>query len=184
MNTPTPKDPKLQSCRPYSTPTIFDHEKLDVYQLLLRFIPWVTPVIENAKEVAAGKSREVCDQLDRASLSALLNTAEGNGKRRGQVRAKFFDDARGSATECAGCLDALVAKAVFAPDRIIEGKTMLLRIVSMLCGLVDRLDETGGRLHEDAVEYHNNSDSTPAPESRTRTRTRTRTKKKTSYGSN
>src|SRR5438105_11218691 len=94
----------------------FDHEKLDVYQLQLRFISWVTPLIESAKESAAGKAREVCDQLDRASLSCLLNTAEGNGKRRGQIRAKFFDDARGSATECAACLDALAAKGILASE--------------------------------------------------------------------
>jgi four helix bundle protein len=54
--------------------------------------------------------RELIEQLDRASLSVLLNTAEGNGKRQGQ-RAKFFDDARGSAFECAACLDASVASA-------------------------------------------------------------------------
>jgi four helix bundle protein len=131
----------------------FDHEKLDAYQFELRFIAWVTPTIVEAKKVAAGKTREVCDQLDRASLSSLLNTAEGNGRRRGQVRAKFFDDARGSATECAACLDALVAKGVFSSDRIVEGKAILLRIVSMLCGLVDRFDETAGRFHEDGVEY-------------------------------
>jgi four helix bundle protein len=156
-----------------STLTTFDHEKLDVYQLELRFIAWVTPLIEEAKNVAAGKTREVCDQLDRASLSSLLNTAEGNGKRRGQVRAKFFDDARGSATECAGCLDALVAKSVFTRDRIAEGKTMLLRIVSMLCRLVDRFDQTSGSLHEDVVEYRISPEV--LPESRKRTRTRTRT---------
>jgi hypothetical protein len=82
-----------------------------------------------------------------------LNTAEGNGKRRGQVRAKYFDDARGSATECAACLDAMVAEGVFRPDRILEGKSMLLQIVAMLCGLVERFDETGGQFHEDALEY-------------------------------
>src|SRR5262245_21375249 len=117
----------------------FDHEKLDVYQLELRFSTWVTPLLE---ELAAmrGRTREACDQLDRASLSALLNTAEGKGKRQRPVRAKFFDDARGSATECAACLDAVVAKGACAEVRILEGKQMLLRIVSMLCGLVDRFD--------------------------------------------
>jgi hypothetical protein len=42
--------------------------------------------------------RELIEQLNRASLSMLLNTAEGNGKRHGRHRAKFFDDARGSAS--------------------------------------------------------------------------------------
>jgi four helix bundle protein len=150
----------------------FDHEKLDVYQLELQFIAWVTPLIEEAKERATGKTREVCDQLDRASLSALLNTAEGNGKRQRPGRAKFFDDARGSATESAGCLDALVAKGVFEADRIAEGKAILVRIVSMLCKLVDRFDGSDGAFHEEPVEYRVNS---RAPdESRTRTRRRTK----------
>ena len=99
---------------------MFDHEKLDAYQMELRFIAWVTPLLDEVSASAKGKTREVCDQLDRASLSSLLNTAEGNGKRQRPVRAKFFDDARGSATECAACLDALVAKRVETEERIIE----------------------------------------------------------------
>jgi len=149
MSTPNPSAPNTRS----SQTVTFDHEKLFVYQELLRFITWVSPLIEEAKTVARGKAGEVCDQLDRASLSSLLNTAEGNGKRRGQVRAKYFDDARGSATECAACLDALVAKGIFKPERILEGKAMLEQIVSMLCGLVDRFDDSGCRCQEDVVDY-------------------------------
>jgi len=129
--------------------TMFDHEKLDVYHLELKLIGWVTPLLEEVSRTATGKTREVCDQLDRASLSALLNTAEGNGKRQRPVRAKFFDDARGSATECAACLDALVAKRAATEERIVEGKKMLLRIVSMLCGLIDRFDSSTA-LHEES----------------------------------
>jgi len=70
---------------------MFDHEKLDAYQMELHFIAWVTPLLDEVLASAKGKTREVCDQLDRASLSALLNTAEGNGKRQRPVRAKFFD---------------------------------------------------------------------------------------------
>ena len=69
-----------------------------------------------------------------------------------QIRAKFFDDARGSATECAGCLDALVAKRVCRPERLIEGKQMLARIVGMLTKLV-RLYSDDTQLKEDEVEY-------------------------------
>jgi hypothetical protein len=74
---------------------LFDHEKLDVYQLELTFIGWVTVLFEELKDNKAFRIAEVCDHLDRASLSSLFNTAEGNGKRRGASRAKFFDDARG-----------------------------------------------------------------------------------------
>src|SRR5260370_25385020 len=99
MNKPNPHDLNATSCPAPSLATTFDHEKLHVYQSELRFIAWVTPIIEEAATVARGKSREACDQLDRASLSALLNTAEGNGKRRGQVRAKYFDE-RGRIEAC------------------------------------------------------------------------------------
>ena len=101
----------------------FNHEKLDVYQLELSFISWVTPLRANVKQRPGNaRTAEVIDQLDRASLSALLNTAEGNGRRQRQTRAKFFDDARGSVTECAGCLDALVAKKICVEEEIEEGK--------------------------------------------------------------
>ena len=133
--------------------TKFDHEKLEVYRFELDFIEWVTPLLDEAAAAAKGRTREVCDQLDRASLSVLLNTAEGNGKRQRQVRAKFFDDARGSATECAACLDALVAKRVVSPERIVAGKDLLLKIVSMLSGLVNRFDGSGDVLREDSPEY-------------------------------
>ncbi len=119
----------------------FDHEKPDVYQLELAFIAWLTPLLAKVKQ-APTRTAEVIDQLDRASLSALLNTAEGNGRRQRQTRAKFFDDARGSATECAACLDALVAKTLCSKEEVIEGKQLLLRIVSMLTKLVERFDSS------------------------------------------
>jgi four helix bundle protein len=131
----------------------FDHEKLDVYTFELNFIAWVAPLLDEAVASTKGRTREVCDQLDRASLSTLLNTAEGNGKRQRQIRAKFFDDARGSATECAACLDALVAKKIVPANRITEGKTLLLNIVSMLSGLVNRFDNSNDILREEPAEY-------------------------------
>jgi four helix bundle protein len=157
---------------------LFDHEKLDVYGLELQFIAWVTPLLKEVSSNDIGRTREVCDQLDRASLSILLNTAEGNGKRQRQVRAKFFDDARGSATECAACLDALVAKRVTVESRIVEGKKKLLRIVSMLCGLVDRFDSSAA-LHDEVAESQMEKPPVKKINYRSgfsRTRTRTRTK--------
>ena len=121
--------------------TFFDHEKLDVYQLELRFITWVTALLSKIKQSPKkARTTEVLDQLDRTSLSALLNTAEGNGRRQRCTRAKFFDDARGSATECAAWLDALVAKGVCKAEEIDEGKQLLLRIASILTKLIERFD--------------------------------------------
>jgi hypothetical protein len=75
---------------------LFGHEKLDVYCVELGLITWIADFMEDASQSCAQHRRELIEQLDRASLSVLLNTAEGNGKRQGRQRAKFFDDARGS----------------------------------------------------------------------------------------
>jgi four helix bundle protein len=119
---------------------LFDHEKLDVYCVELGFVTWIAAFLEDASQWSAQHRRELIEQLYRASLSVLLNTAEGNRKRQGQLRAKFFDDARGSAIECAACLDASVAKGFVSIDRVRPGKEMLARVVAMLTRLIDRFD--------------------------------------------
>src|SRR6516162_3491003 len=132
------------------SPPHFDHEKLDVYQLELKFLSWVTQFLADLSGPSSTQTRELREQLDRASLSALLNTAEGNGRRQGRQRAKFFDDARGSAIECAACLDASVAKGFAFLERIQSGKEMLVRIVAMLTKLVERFDPDQYRVRENA----------------------------------
>jgi len=133
------------------SPPHFDHEKLGVYQLELKFLSWVTQFLADLSSRSLALSRELREQLDRASLSALLNTVEGNGRQQGRQRAKFFDDARGSALECAACLDASVAKGVASLDRIQAGKEMLVRIVAMLTKLFMRFDPEQYRVHERAA---------------------------------
>lgn len=133
----------------------FDHEKLHVYQCELQFVTWSTDLIAEVGASPDARSRrisEVIDHLDRAGLSALLNTAEGNGRRQMPVRAKFFDDARGSAMECAACLDAMVAKRACLSDRIERGKSQLVEIVSMLTKLIERFSSPGV-VKESADQY-------------------------------
>ena len=132
------------------SPAQFDHEKLDVYRLELKFVTWATQFLADIFGPSPAQTRELREQLDRASLSALLNTAEGNGRRQGRQRAKFFDDARGSAIECAACLDASVAKEFVCLERIQSGKEMLVRIVVMLSKLVGRFDPDQYRVRENA----------------------------------
>ena len=55
--------------------TLFDHEKLDVYKLELSFISWLTDLFEDLREIKGARLAETLDQIDRASLSQLLNTA-------------------------------------------------------------------------------------------------------------
>ena len=124
---------------------LFDYEKLDVYRVELAFITWIADFLGDIAQSSVQRRRELIEQLDRASLSVLLNTAEGNGKRQGRQRAKYFDDARGSAFECAACLDASVAKRLVSVDRVQPGKEMLARVVAMLTRLIDLFDTDDSR---------------------------------------
>ena len=66
-------------------------------------------------------------------------------------RCRFFDNARGSALESAACLDVLVAKRFFGTGEIEPGKAMLVRIVSMLFGLIRANSDT--RVFEEPGSY-------------------------------
>ena len=123
----------------------FDHEKLNVYQASIKFVTWVTDLISKLEGKAAVK-----DQLDRASTSIPLNIAEGNGKFAVRDRCRFLDFARGSALECAACLDVLVAKRLIDIASITSGKQQLVEIVSMLMGLINSLT---ARVAEEPGEY-------------------------------
>jgi four helix bundle protein len=114
-------------------PTPFDHERLNAYQRALAFVAFVGPVLEALPAKLAAK-----EQLDRASTSVPLNLAEGNGKRSHADRCRYFDIARGSAVECAACLDVLVARNVLARETAAAGKAILIEVVSMTAGLIAR----------------------------------------------
>lgn len=109
----------------------FDHEKLVAYQRSIQFVVWVNQILENIPSKLA-----VHDQLDRASTSVPLNIAEGNAKYTAPDQCRYFDTARGSALECAACLDVLVAKSQFTADEVHDGKALLHETVSLLVGLI------------------------------------------------
>ena len=120
---------------------LFDHERLEVYRASLAFLVWLEPVVQKLP-----KSLAVVDQLDRASTSIPLNIAEGNGKFTGADRCRFFDNARGSALECAAALDVLYSKGRCSEEEILPGKDRLWSVVSMLVALIKANSDY--RLHE------------------------------------
>jgi hypothetical protein len=65
--------------------------------------------------------------------------------------SRYFDNARGSALECAAALDVLVAKGRCAADEVEPGKDRLVSIVSMLVGLIRANSDY--RLHEGNLDY-------------------------------
>ena len=128
--------------------TYFDHEPLNVYQEAIAFCGWVGDLLNEVTAKAAAK-----DQLDRASTSIPLNIAEGNGKFSNADRARFLEIARGSALECAACLDVLLARNLVPSDRMIPAKEQLVRIVNMLVGMLKRFSEHAVSLREEEGIY-------------------------------
>ena len=128
--------------------TYFGHEKRDVYQEAISFCGWVGEFLSAISAKAAAK-----DQLDRASTSIPLNIAEGNGKFSAKDRARFFEMARGSALECAACLDVLLVRKLAAEKQVVPAKERLSRIVQMLIGLLRKFSARADVLREEGSAY-------------------------------
>jgi four helix bundle protein len=131
----------------------FDHEKLDGHREAISFCAWVGDFLAAISAKAAAK-----DQLDRASTSIPLNIAEGNGKFSAKDRSRYLEVARGSALECAACLDVLLARKLVTEQQVEEQKEKLARIVQMLIGLLKKFSERAGILREDEPGYWSGRD--------------------------
>ncbi|HEY6726712.1 MAG TPA: four helix bundle protein [Polyangiaceae bacterium] len=78
-----------------------DHEGLEVYQIALDFLVIANAIIEG---LPRGRGH-LSDQFTRASLSIVLNIAEGAGKHSKLDKRRYYLTARGSATESAALVD-------------------------------------------------------------------------------
>jgi hypothetical protein len=89
-----------------STP-LLDFERLDVYRVALEF-----QALASSIRLPAGR-RELRDQLDRAALSTVLNTAEGAGRVGAADKKKVcFDRASADGVPSGGSTASVGAKLV------------------------------------------------------------------------
>jgi len=107
------------------------HERLDVYQLALDFFDLADEVVERLPRGRGNLSL----QLARASLSIVNNIAEGGGKFSKGDKARYYQVALGSSTECAAMLDVCLRRALVDEPTHRKGKHLLTRIVAMLTKL-------------------------------------------------
>ena len=107
---------------------LLDAERLDVYRVALEFHGKAAALALRADAIAR-------DQLRRASLSVVLNIAEGAGQRsRGQKR-HIYSIARGSAMESAAILDVLRGRGVASAAEARTARALAVRVVQMLTKL-------------------------------------------------
>jgi four helix bundle protein len=120
---------------------VFDHERLDVYQLARQYSRELRPLLESIPRGWADSR----DNLKRAATSITRNIAEDGGKWKIPDKVHFYHIARASATESAASLDELVDYELMSEDRVRRPKEMLSRIVAMLVGMIRSIEarETG-----------------------------------------
>lgn len=106
-----------------------DCERLDVYRVAVEFQA-IAASICSARGLGALR-----DQLDRASVSTVLNVAEGSGRFAPAEKAHFHLIARGSAMECLAILTLLDARSLLAHDVHRRARALLVRVVAMLTRL-------------------------------------------------
>jgi four helix bundle protein len=123
----TPSTPSTVAPALDSAP-LLDAERLQVYGVALEFQSF-------ASALALRTDAVVRDQLRRASLSCVLNIAEGAGRRSRAQKRHFYSIARGSAMECAAIIDVLRVRAAVEATESRPARALLVRIVQMLTKL-------------------------------------------------
>ncbi len=85
--------------------------------------------------------RIISDQLSRASLSIVLNIAEGSGKFAKRDRRNFFVIARGSIFECVAILDILKDRKHIEETEFEEYLTTCDELSRILFAMIRNLEE-------------------------------------------
>jgi len=109
-----------------------DANRLHVYHVALELHCLCSTLV-------ATLNRIVKDQLERASLSVVLNIAEAGGRRSRRDKARYYAIARGSATEVAALLDVLSLRRLASPAAIRSARRLAIRVVQMLTRIDQRL---------------------------------------------
>ena len=115
---------------------LFDHDRLDVYQLALQAVRELERVIALLPRGCI----DLVDQLRRASLSVLLNLAEGAGEFSPAEKNRFYRMARRSAAECASVLDYCVARGLIAENEVEPSRVLYARVVGGIVSLMRAVD--------------------------------------------
>ena len=107
-----------------------EHERLEVYHLGLKLHAEACGLLPRRE------NRTIRDQLERASLSIVLNIAEGAGRRSSRDKRRFYEIARGSTTETAAIIDVISARNLAPQAQCVEVRRLAVRVVQMLSRLV------------------------------------------------
>jgi four helix bundle protein len=115
---------------------LFDFEKLEVYakirELNKELLPWIFKHQE--------KHSYLCDQLKRASLSAMLNLSEGTGRMSIQDKKQFYIRARASVFESVSILQVLNDLGILSDESYDFFYDRFEQVSKMLLGMIRNIN--------------------------------------------
>ena len=112
---------------------MFDFEKLDVYKKSKELNKEILSFLKENKQVDS----YLKDQLRRASISMVINIAEGSGKFSRADKRNFYTISRGSVYESASLLELIMEQGYLGEDRYKDFYSKLEIISKMLLGLIN-----------------------------------------------
>jgi len=113
---------------------MFDFEKLDIYRKAKSFNSNVRTFINSVNLDPTTK-----DQLRRASLSIVLNIAEGSGRFSKADRRNFYVISRSSVFECVAILDVMKDESVLNEQAYLAYYSQADELSRMLYAMIKNL---------------------------------------------
>ena len=112
---------------------MFDFEKLYVYNKAKELNMEVLKFLKENRQIDC----YVRDQLRRASISIVINIAEGSGKFSKADKKNFYTISRGSAYECVSLFEIILEENQLTGDQFKEFYQKFETISKMLLGLIN-----------------------------------------------
>jgi four helix bundle protein len=111
---------------------MFDFENLEVYKKAKELNHEVLVLLHDCKSI----DRYLKDQLKRASISIVINIAEGSGKFSKADKRNFYTIARGSVYECVSLFEIIKDEECIEAEKFEYFKSRYEIISKMLLGLI------------------------------------------------
>ncbi len=111
---------------------MFDFEKLEVYKKAKELNHEILVFLRDNKSIDG----YIRDQLKRASISIVINIAEGSGKFSKADKRNFYTISRGSVYECVSLLEIIVDENYIEKEKYEYFKAKFETISKMLMGLI------------------------------------------------
>jgi len=112
---------------------MFDFENLEVYKKTKELNKEVLVFLKQNKQIDS----YLRDQFRRASISMVINIAEGSGKFSKADKKNFYTIARGSVYECVSLLEIILEEKALSKEMFDNFYSKFETISKMLLGLIN-----------------------------------------------